>query len=84
MTLPRTHTHTHTHTCTHAHTQTHTHTHTQVQGRKKWIMYPPHIKPPLDEDEVSLLQWFVKDYLYGVSLTGLAPTVVRETLPRGP
>ena len=33
-----------------------------VQGRKKWILYPPHIKPPLDDDEVSLLQWFVWHY----------------------
>jgi hypothetical protein len=33
-----------------------------VQGRKKWILYPPHIKPPLDDDEVSLLQWFVRHY----------------------
>uniref|UniRef100_A0A7S4K5J7 JmjC domain-containing protein n=1 Tax=Guillardia theta TaxID=55529 RepID=A0A7S4K5J7_GUITH len=43
-----------------------------IQGRKKWILYPPHIMPPgvmpqgsdgaQQQQEISLLQWFVKYY----------------------
>ena len=36
-----------------------------VQGRKKWILYPPATPPPLraeDDRQVSLLQWFDEHY----------------------
>ena len=33
-----------------------------VHGRKKWIMYPPHVTPPAVNDHVSLVEWFVKHY----------------------
>ena len=33
-----------------------------IAGRKKWIVYPKHLEPPLDADEVSLIQWFTRHY----------------------
>jgi hypothetical protein len=35
-----------------------------IQGRKKWVMYPPSVEPPLDHDgaAVSLVQWFARHY----------------------
>jgi hypothetical protein len=36
-----------------------------IQGRKKWVMYPPGVPPPLSSEQdrqVSLLQWFHEQY----------------------
>ncbi|KAJ1494523.1 hypothetical protein T484DRAFT_1765204, partial [Baffinella frigidus] len=43
-----------------------------IQGAKKWLFYPPHVRPPgvvacgpggeYQQQEVSLIQWFLKHY----------------------
>ena len=65
--LSYSHTHTHTHTHTHSHTHSH-HIRMPLSGRKKWILFPPSVRPPGvhaggDVDASSVIDWFIRYYV---------------------